>query len=215
MNFDQLHSEGCLKGLPLRATVNATGQPAPSFAFPEWELEYTWVAAEKRVLLTNYGLRRVRLETVDCCVVLAEAITPGEGNPNDEDYRAIAYVLNPADRCVWEAICSWAAFGSIATHESSRGYGRAFVTLRDLDVLKLRDLEGEELESDMLAGAIEKLLNAGQLEAELARQLDIKVPLHCAIVETPMMLKSLQPVQLKQGELISEDELRQWANESA
>lgn len=194
MNFDQLHSEGCLKGLPLRAMLNATSQPVPSFAFPGWELEYNWVATEKRALLSNASLRCVRLGSVDCCVVLAEAITPGEGTPRDEDYRALAFVLSPAEGCVWEAISSWVTFGSIATHESSRASGRTMVTLRDLEILQLRDLEGEELDSDLLADAIEKLLEAGHLEAELARQLDIKVPLHCAIVETPMLLKSLQPM---------------------
>lgn len=194
MNFDQLHSDGCLKGMPLRATLNAKGQLAPSFFFPEWELEYTWVAAEKRVLLSSASLRCVRLGDVDCCVVLAEAITPGEGTPSDEDYRALAFLLSPAEKCVWEAICSWVTFGSIATHEALRGSGRTFMTLRDLEVLKLRGLEGEELDSDLLADSVEKLLKAGQLEAELARQLDIKVPLHCGIVETPMLLKSLQPM---------------------
>jgi len=213
MTFDELHSDGCLKGLPLRATLNATGQPAPSFALPEWELEYRWVVAEKRVLQTNASLRCVRLGNADCCVVLAEAITPGEGNPRDEDYRALVYVLNPADRCVWTAIDSWVTFGSIATHEALRCSGGGCVTLRDLQVLKLRDLEGEELESDVLAGEIQELLKVGKLESELARQLGIKVPLYCAIVETPMMLKSMQPVNPEEWRLHKEHEMNRWLNE--
>ncbi len=194
MTYDDLHSVGCLKGLLLRATLSATGHSAPSFAFPEWELEYSWVAAEKRVLLFRSGLRCLRLGDVDCLVVLAEAIIPGEGTPRDEDYQALAFVFNPADGCVWNAIDSWVTLGSVATHEASAGSGGTFVTLQDLQVQRLRNLEGQELESDMLAGIIEKLLKAGKLEAEVARQLDVKVPLHCAVVETPMLLKSLQPV---------------------
>jgi hypothetical protein len=80
-------------------------------------------------------------------------------------------------------------------------------------VLEARHSEGEELESDMLAGAIKRLREAGQLEAELAKQLDIEVPLYCAVVETPMMLKSLQPADEGAWRLHKEHEWNRWLNE--
>jgi hypothetical protein len=161
------------------------------------------------------GLRVVNLAGDDCCVVLAEAITLGEGTPSDEDYRALVFLLNPADKCVWAAIDNWVKVGIIAAHESSRGTNGTSVTPRDLEVLELRDLEGAELDSDTLASAIEKLLEQGQLEAELAKQLGIKMPLYCAIVETPMMLRSFQPPSveiLEEWRLHKEHEWNRWLN---
>ena len=83
-------------------------------------------------------------------------------------------------------------------------------------MLDLRIFEGAELDSDTLASAIERLLNQGPLEAELARQLGIKAPVYCAIVETPMMLKSLQPPSpetMEEWRLHKERELIRGLNE--
>jgi hypothetical protein len=197
MNFDQLYSEGSLKGLPMRASLKATGEATPSWSTPAWRLVSEWNSPEVQPLLVGTRLRVVALDGCECCVVHGEAITPCEGNPIDEDYRAFVYLLNPADRCVWEAIDSWVKVGCIASYVNPRTFSGESVVPQDLEVLELRGLEGAELDSDTLAGAIEKLLEAGQLEAELARQLDIKVPLYCTVVETPMMLKSLQPPSME------------------
>jgi hypothetical protein len=138
------------------------------------------------------ALRVVDLGGLDCCVMQASATTPGEGDPSDDDYRAFVYLLNPAETCLWKAIDSWLEVGS---------------------VLEARHAEGEELHGDMLAGAIERLLEAGQLEAELAKQLDIKVPLYCGIVETPMMLKSLESIDKEEWRLHVEHYWNKGLNE--
>ena len=195
MNYDQLHADGCLRGLPMRATLETTGGTNPSWYGPQWRLVSKWISMEEQPLLAGTRLRSIKLDEFDCCVLEGRAIAPGEGNPLDDDCRALVYLLNPADACVWKAIDSWVQHGSIASL-ANPGSGGSYssVCARDLEVLELRSLEGEELESDLLAGAIQKLLKGGRLEAELAKQLGLDVPLYCTVVETPMLLKSLQTI---------------------
>jgi hypothetical protein len=185
MNFDQLHSHGSVKGLPMRASLESTGEAAPSRSSPSWVLVSKWIAAEEQPLLMSMSLRRVSLGGSECCAVQARAIAPGEGNPTKADERVFVYLLNPADANVWEAINSWVKVGSIAARVNPRSGGSGTTVMpRDLEVLELRALEGAELDSDMLAGELLTLLEQGQLEAEVARQFDIKVPVYCAVVET-------------------------------
>jgi hypothetical protein len=218
MNFDQLHSDGALKGLRVRASLHSTGEAAPSHSCPAWILVSKWVAAQEQPLLVSMRLRWVKLGGSECCVVHASAIAPSEQDAEaGADERALVYLLNPSDPTVWQAIKSWVDVGTIAARVNPRSGGSSStVTPRDLGVLELKTLEGAELDSDMLAGEVLALLEAGQLEAELARQLGIKMPLHCAIVETPMMLKSLQPVDagtLALYEEHKEHEMNRWLND--
>lgn len=213
MNFDDLHGGGCLKALRLRAWLRPTGATAPSHASAAWVVEDQWKSEDEKPLLVGVALRLLRLDGVECCAIKGRAITPGERNARDEDERAVVYLLSLAEPGVWQAIDSWIQVGSIPVKTGPRSMHATTVSKNDLAVLDARDVEGEELESDMLAGAIQKLIEAEQLEAEVAKQLDIKVPLYCAVVETPMMLKSLQPVDEEEWRLHKEREGTRWVNE--
>lgn len=213
MNFDELHGEGCLKALPMRAWLKPTGAAVPSHANPAWVVEDQWKSEDEKPLPVGLALRLLKLDGVQCCAIQGRAITPGEGSPRDEEERAVVYLLSPAEPGVWQAIDSWVQVGSISVMTGPRRMHGTSVSKDDMAVLEARFAEGEELESDMLAGAIRKLVEAGQLEAEVARQLDIKVPLYCAVVETPMLLKSLQPVDEEAWRQHKERERQKWVNE--
>ena len=213
MELGEIHSCFSLEGLSLRASLKATGTAEPSRCRPAWMLISRWVGKDDEPLIVRFGLRIVTLGGSDCCVVYARAITPGKGNPKDEDHRAFAYLLHPADTCVWEATDRWLQIRAITAQTGPRCDQDCSVMPRDFEVVEARYAEGEELDSDMLAGAIQKLIAAGQLEAEVAKQLDIKVLLYCAVVETPMILNSLQSVDEQSWRLHKEHEMNTWLHQ--
>ena len=212
MNFDQLHCDGSLKGLSMRASLRATGASTPSRFCPAWELHYHWVGQEREPLLISLALRLLYLGGSTCCAVQGRAITRGVGNPQDEDERTFVYLLNQADPTVWLAIDGWVQARCLTAQSPKYGHGTS-MSSSDLLALAARDCEGEELESDMLGGSILQLLRDGRLEVEVARQLDVKTPLYCAVVETPMLLASLQPVDQEEKRLRKEHEWNTWVNE--
>lgn len=212
MNFDQLPNDSALAALPMRARLAPTGVSVPGISCAAWELQHQWVSTEEEPLLNGTALRLVKLGGVVCLAVKSDAIAPRKMR-RGKDERAIVYLLNPADPVVWTTVDSWLRARCISVRSSPRCRHGTSVSPPDLAVTEARDLEGEELESDMLAGAIQRLVGAGQLEAEVAKQLDIKVPLYCAVVETPMMLKSLQPVDSEEWRLHKEREWTTWVNE--
>lgn len=194
MTFEELHEHGCLKNLPMRAWLKATGTTSPSSSTPAWIVEVRWKVAGEQPLFVRVSLQPLELDGVTCCALVGRAISPGEGSPRGEVERAVVYLLSLAEPSVWLAIDSWMHVGHVSARTGQCCMQGPSVSESAQAVLKARDVEGEEFESDMLAGGIVKLLEAGQLEAEVAKQLDIQVPLTCTVVETPMMLKSLQPV---------------------
>jgi hypothetical protein len=212
MNFDQLPKDSALAALPMRARLAPTGVSVPSVSCAAWELQHQWVSTEEEPLLCGTALRLVKLESVVCLTVKSRAIAPRKMR-RGKDERAFVYLLNPADPVVWTTVDSWLRAGCMSVRTSPRRRHGTSVSTPDLAVTEARDLEGEELHSDMLAGAIEQLLERGELEAELAKHLDIKVPLYCAIVETPLMLKSLQHVDMEEWRLHKEHEMNRWLNE--
>ena len=197
----------------MRAWLKPTGETAPSHGAPAWVLEGQWKSAEGKPLLVGVALRLLNLGGSVCCAVQGRAIAPGEGKPRDEDVRVVVHLLSPAEPSVWQAIESWVQAGCISVQTGRQRMHGTSMSETDLEVLDARYAEGEELESDMLAGAIEQLIAEGRLEAEVAMQLGIRVPLYCAIVETPMMLKSLQPPDMEEWRLHTEHYWNKGLNE--
>lgn len=197
MNMEQLHGAN-LKGLPMRAWLHKTEASASSVAKSQWLVEHRWKSVKDTPLLVDATLRLLKLRGITCCAIKAGARSEeGEGDPSGADERAVVYLLNPADACVWQAIESWIQAGHISVLEGPTTTLVTPVNAGDLQVLLARAAEGEELESDMLAGSILELVEQGRLEEEVARLLDVKGCLYCAVVETPMMCKSMQPVDEK------------------
>jgi hypothetical protein len=153
MNYDELHADGCLKHLPMRAWLKPTGV-ATRFASPGWLVEDQWKGAGEKPILVGVTLKLLKLDGVVCCVVQGRAIALGDGDPTDEDERAIVYLLNPADGDVWQAIDSWMKAGYIVARVDLRSTHGTSVSDTDLAVLEARAVEGEELESDMLAASL-------------------------------------------------------------
>lgn len=212
MNFEQLPASSPFAAFPLRARIEPTGVSVPSASCPAWELEHQWVSLEEEPLLVGIALRLVDLGGSACFAVTGRAVTQRKMR-RGKDERALVYLLNAADPVVWTMVDSWVRVGCMSVRINSKCRLGTSVSTPDLAVLEARYAEGEELESDLLAGAIMELMRKGQLEGEMGRKLGIKVPLYCAIAETPMMLKSLQPVDEEAWRLHKEHELSRWLNE--
>jgi len=80
----------------------------------------------------------------------------------------------------------------------------------DQDFSEAREVQGNELESDLLAGRLLELISQGRLEAVLASQLGVQQPLRCAIVETPMLCQSMTPVDPREWEAHLEHQHNKW-----
>ena len=195
MAFTELLADNCSTSLPMRARLVETGSRVPSPGSPPWVLQHEWTAMEEEPMLVGVALKLFDLDGVACCAALGRAIAPSCEDPRQEDERAFVYLLSPADPLVWQAIDSWMQVQFISVRTPKYMHATS-LSKSDLEVLEARYAEGEELESDLLGGAIQKLIDEGRLEAEVAKQLGITVPLYCAVVETPMLCISLQPVEL-------------------
>lgn len=212
MKFDQLTSNSALAALPIRARLVPTGCGAPARGFPTWRLQHLWTSQEEEPILCMLELRTVSIGGVSCVVAVGSAITVRELEEG-EDERAFVYLLNPADPVVWLAIDSWVQARWIAALQINVGSIGAGLSQPEHEVLSARQYEGLELESDMLGGAILDLVRTQRLALEVAEQLQIKVPLFCAVVETPMMVKSMEPVDEEVVRLLKEHEWNKWVNE--
>jgi hypothetical protein len=214
MTFNEEPSNDILRQLPMRARLKATGAIAPSGATPAWIVEQQWQSTVEQPLLVGIALRLFELRGIRCCAIQGSAVTPGKGASSYDDERAFVYLLNPADPIVWRAIDSWLEEGRVIVHTGSGCQRAASLCNADLAVLAVREIEGEELESDMLAGVIKELFYEGLLETEVATQLGIKVPAYCTVVETPMMCKSLEPADEEAWRIFMEIRTQKWLNES-
>ncbi|HYD15059.1 MAG TPA: hypothetical protein VEA77_01530 [Hyphomicrobium sp.] len=212
MTFEQRICTGDLMVLPMKAWLKPTGVAAPSPRERAWVLEQEWTSSDEEPHLVEVALRLLNLNGSMCCAIKGRAIAADrEGRHDDE--RAIVYLLNPADPSVWESIDSWMRTGYMTVCLGPGKSHSTSVGARDVEALKARGVEGEELESDMLAASILKLLKEGRLESEVAQQLGIKVPVCCVIVETPMMYKSLLPVDEEKWRLHKEHEASRLESE--
>lgn len=212
MKFDQLPSGSALAALPMRARLVQTGVTAPSRGLPAWQLHHLWTSQEEEPILSMLELRTASIGGVSCVAAVGHAITERELEEG-EDERGFVYLLSPADPVVWAAIDSWVQTRWVAALQINVGSVGAGLVHPELELLSARQYESLELESDMLGGAIMELLRTDRLASEVAEQLQIKVPLLCAVVETPMMVKSMEPVDDEEVWRLKEHEWNKWVNE--
>lgn len=206
MNINELLKGHELPSLPLRAWLARTNFPGGGVGELAWRLEDCWVSPEKRPSLTTAKLRAFELtDGCPCLAIVANATAPEWNWADDEELtdeylRTLVYLLSPAEPTVWQAIDSWqrdrSGFMQVLSegglhgsqlHHKSEYYDGA------------RASEGSELDSDLLAGELLKLMKDGRLEQVLIAKLGITRPMHVAIVETPKLCKSMTP--LSQEEL--------------
>lgn len=201
MNINDLLAGHNLPPLPMRAWLSRTDFLIADTGKRGWRLEDCWVAPEKRPMLTTYRLRELELlDGSPCLAIVADAIGPewnwqDDEELTDEHYRTLVYLLNPADPTVWEAIHSWEEgpfrFISILCEG---GVSMSPLPQNRDAYYDARSAELDELECDLLAGKLLKLIAAGQLEKELKSKLGITRPMYVAIVETPMLCKAMRPL---------------------
>lgn len=147
-------------------------------------------------MVTGLSLHLLELGGSVCCALKASTVLRGKGDASQEE-PAFAYLLSPADASVWLAIESWAR-SKVMVVEATAGYTHGTpIKEADMALAMARYSEGEEHESDMLARAIVRLMRQGQLEVEVGRQLEVEAPMYVSVVETPMMLKSLQCIDVE------------------
>jgi hypothetical protein len=212
MNTDRVPADGTLGGPALRAWLKPTAASAPVAEAPAWLLQHEWLSAATEPLLVDMGLRVLDLGGVSCLAVVASAIAPRVVTWGDGEC-AVVFLLAPADPVVWSALDSWLQLGCVWAISGPGYMSGASVSPRDFEVLSKRYAQGEALESDLLAGAILTLMVERQLEVEVARQLGVRVPLLCAIVETPMICRSLQSVDEEEWRLHQDHLANRWDSE--
>jgi hypothetical protein len=197
MNINQTLANHHLDALPLRSWFEQR-HASPSKKYnPRWGLAYKWSGPEEQCPIpSNMRLRAVTLDGFQCCALVTEAFAMTDSDVLDEDLRTFVFLLNPADGQTWEAISSWFEAGLIVLTGDGGANGGG-THAEDRAICDLERQRGEELESDLLAGALLKLLSAKRLEQTLASQLETAYPLYVSIAETPMMCKSIQPVDPK------------------
>lgn len=210
MTYDELHTDGILRAVPVRVRLT---QADAGTRWPAWRLKEEC----KRVDLCRHvfpiALRLVRIGGSTCCALEGRVEYWKEERQWALTKRPFVYLLSPAEPSAWRAIDSWFEAKGFAMEHASGQLSLFRLSARDRSVLEARYAEGEELESDMLAGNITELLESGRLETVLAKQLGLLGPMDCAIVETPMLLKSLQPYDPQEWKLHTERELERGLNE--
>jgi hypothetical protein len=214
MDFDKSLEALHLHGPSMRASLRPpdTDVPPSMEASPVWSLEHCWVDAQEEPVLIEMTLRQLQLGFSICCALQGKAILSGlDCNQNTHEWTMV-YLLNPSDPAVWRAVESWARAQYICVETPTYTLS-APVSGAEVKALDAHGLEGREMESDMLASTILQLIKDGRLEAEVARQLNIKTPLFCAVVETRMLLQSLQPVNEEEWKMHKEHERNRWVNE--
>lgn len=206
MNINDLLNGHKLPTMPMRAWLSQDEGLEPDVTGPIWTLEDCWGSPESQPLLTGAKIREFHLGDIACLAVIGHAVTlySSSGNDDevsDDDERAFIYLLNPADPCVWDVIDSWEA--APFRHMRIRSGGGSLATplpKADLELLDARSAKDNELDNDLLAGELLKLMKEGRLEEVLRDQLGIKRPMYLAIVETPMLCKSLTPLSAEELE---------------
>lgn len=205
MNINDLLNGQKLPSMPMRAWLSQDEGLEPDVTGPIWILEDCWGASESQPLLTGAKIREFHLGDIACLAVIGHAVTlysssGNEDEVSDDDERTFIYLLNPADPCVWDAIASWEA-APFRQMRIRSGRGSLATTLQaDLELLDARSAKDNELDSDLLAGELLKLMKESRLEEVLRNQLGIKRPMYLAIVETPMLCKSLTPLSAEELE---------------
>lgn len=210
MTYDELHTVGILKDLPMRVSL---AQADGGSWWPAWRLKEAWQPAGLHRNVLPKALRLVGIGGSDCFALEGRVVKWKEGRQGTLTERPFVYLMSPAEPSAWSAIDSWFEANHIAVEHASGQLSLLRLSALDRSVLEARYAEGEELESDMLAGHIVELLDSGRLEADLAKQLGLHGPMDCAIVETPMLLKSLQPYDPREWALHEESELERGLNE--
>lgn len=190
--------------LPVRAWLRRVDGLDPKEP-ARWVLETEWAALVEGPTPTGMTLRLISMCGVRCCALieLREARCTIGGREAAE--RAVVYLLSPAEPTVWNAIANWVDMGCVSKRSATADEHCVSLTA-DCEVFDLRYAEGEELESDMLAGVLRELFVSGTLDAEVSPQLGFVTPAYCAVVGTPMLCQSLRPVE---PEALAEHELHQ------
>jgi hypothetical protein len=194
MNINELLEGHGLEHLPIRAWLKEPRSQAepPSSSYA---VESRWLLAQTQPQLCGLKLRALHLGgSFRCLALVVDALAPvWKEETFDEERRYVVYLLNPADTSVWAAVDSWAQAKLLKAHTEDTCLGTGIRQL-DADVLELRDLEGQELESELLAGQLLELMKARMLEKVVREQLGLNRKTYVSVVETPMMCKSLEPV---------------------
>lgn len=207
MNINELLAGHNLPILPMRAWLGRTDFPGAGVGEPAWRLEDCWVTTEKRPSLSTVKLRAFELaDGLPCFAIIGSAESPewnwaDNEELTDEYLRTFVYLLSPAEPTVWQAIDSWqqdkSGFMQVLSdggiHGSPLHHKSAYYD-------DARQCAGNELDSDLLAGKLLELIAAGQLEEVLKGKLGITRPMYLAIVETPMLCKSLAPLPAEELE---------------
>ena len=174
-----------------RSWLKPPQNPHWSGMFTAWEFHHEWTFPSRKSGCLKLRLQPLWLGAVRSCVVLGEGQVFGLEYPDGQ--CAFAYLLNLSDPMVWDAIASWEKSKHIAGNGGLSYTPLSFSAHGLAQVIEFIELEGDEAASNQFASAVANLIQTGQLENELARQLEVNVPLHCVVVETPMTCESLRP----------------------
>ncbi len=191
---DLLNAHG-LAPLPMQVCLQNRHAGASTFANPRFAVKSVWLSTRDEPSLCELSLRPLDFGNGSRCIALiGRAIAADSDDAADEDTVSLVYLLNAAEPCVWEAVDSWVEAGFLWVIASDHLQVATSISPPDLEVLNVRDVEGEELESDLLGGELLQLMKDGRMEDELKSRLGIVHPVVYTIVETPMTCKSLEPV---------------------
>ncbi len=194
MNINNLLNENGLKPLSMRAWLQPCPATGAAQSVPGWQLECDWSSDEEKPALRDLELCSAELsEGLLCLALTGRGTRQRVGDKAGIHELTVVWLLNPADTNVWQAIESWLK-GAPVWGLNAIDVGSTFTASSDLAALEAREREGEELESDLLAGTLIELMKQGQLEAKLACELGISGAISIAIVESPMLCKSFEPV---------------------
>jgi hypothetical protein len=195
MQMNEILKAHGLTLFPMQACLESRHAGPSTFSNPGFAVNSAWQATGDEPILCELSLRALNFGNVARCIALVgRAITPDYDDAPDDDRLTLVYLLNPADPCVWEAVDSWVAAGLLWVRVSDRLQLATTTGALDHQILDSRAAEGEEFESDILGGELLQLMKDGQMEEALRSRLGVDDPIFFTIVETPMILKSLVPV---------------------
>lgn len=183
------HVPQCLAQLPLRARLKRTGITSSSPSVPAWVVVDEWLSDDSRPALADLSLHLIKVNGSDCCAVIALGAASLQTGPS-EDERALVYLLSPADEAVWEAIDSWLEKGFITVEFRPRQLAAHAIEEVPAAILAMRCTLGEERQSDSLAAALADLIGKGALDDAVSKQLQLPLPIYCAVIETEMLYSS-------------------------
>jgi hypothetical protein len=191
MTINEILKRHDLPPLPMRAWLELRHTSAFTVFNPTWALQYRWEAEGEEPILCGLELRKLEFAgALACLALIGRALMPSCDRGADDEERFLVFLLNPADPTVWEAVDSWLQARCLGATNGT-GMSGSSVTSAALAALDIRSIEGEELESDLLAGELLEQIKNGQLG--IRSGLELNGPIYFTIVETPFMCKSLQP----------------------